>query len=168
MRKSKILPFICRIRIHIYFCDPVPLKACANVLRIGCWLPGVISDSPHYDTLGLPAVSYPREIFYAKFELFCENIITQDRMMKKTVCRKSRWNVPLNRIRKNHMTPRSMITRGDWLHAVCHTPGRFRKVWTTRRNLNQNRKYFNPLVSGPGKFEWWKSLNVENRGRLSL
>ena len=30
------------IWIHIYFCDTVPLKACANILRIGCWLPGVV------------------------------------------------------------------------------------------------------------------------------
>ena len=30
------------------------------------------------------------------------------------------------------------------------------KVQITRRNLNQNRKYLNPLISGPGWFEWWK------------
>ena len=34
------------IWFNIYFCDTVPLKACANILRIGCWLPGFMSDSP--------------------------------------------------------------------------------------------------------------------------
>ena len=51
---------------------------------------------------------------------------------KKTEGRKSLWTVPLNRIQKSHMTPRSMIPR----------------------NLNQNRKYFNPY--NPGRFKWWK------------
>ena len=33
---------------------------------------------------------------------------------------------------------------------------------------NQNRKYWNPLISGPGWFEWWKKLAVENLVGLSL
>ena len=33
----------------------------------------------------------------------------------------------------------------------------------TRRNLNQNRKYFNPMVSGPGTV----GSNKEKRGRKS-
>ena len=147
---------------------PCPLKGLCKRFKNWLLTPWGHEWLPALWYPGAPRSIIPQGDFLRKFELFCENIITQDRMMKKTVCRKSRWNVPLNRIRKSHMTPRSMITRGDWLHAVCHTPGRFRKVWTTRRNLNQNRKYFNPLVSGPGKFEWWKSLNVENRGRRSL
>ena len=32
---------------------------------------------------------------------------------EKTGSQKSRWNVPLNRIRKSHMTLRSMILQGD-------------------------------------------------------
>ena len=42
------------------------------------------------------------------------------------------------------------------------------KVRITPRNLNQNKKYFNPLVSAPDRFKWWKKLEVENLVRLSL
>ena len=81
------------------------------------------------------------------------------------------------------MTRRGMITRGDWLCAVGYpgkidsvqydtpgytTPGRFIKIRITQRNRNQNRKYFNTLVSGPGWFKWWKKLEVENLVGLSL
>ena len=31
-----------------------------------------------------------------------------------------------------------------------------RKIWITQQNLTQNQKYFNLLVSGPGRFELWK------------
>ena len=63
-------------------------------------------------------------------------------MEKKTVSRKSHWNVPLNRVRKSHMTPRSTVwycweidcavwycgeigsvqyaTVGDWICAVWY------------------------------------------------
>ena len=36
LQKCKMWPFISLIWIHIYFCDTVPLKARANILRIGC------------------------------------------------------------------------------------------------------------------------------------
>ena len=36
------------------------------------------------------------------------------------------------------------------------------KLWITPQNLNQNWKYFNPLVSGPDRFQWWKKLEVKN------
>ena len=32
---SLSVTLLSRIRIHIYFCDTVPLKACVNVLRKG-------------------------------------------------------------------------------------------------------------------------------------
>ena len=34
-----------------------------------------------------------------------------------------------------------------------------RKTGITWRNLNQNRKYFNPLLSGPGRFELKKNTS---------
>ena len=40
----------------------------------------------------------------------------------------------------------------------------YTKTWITR-NLNQNRKYFNPLLSGPGWFQWWKK---NWRSKISL
>ena len=53
-----------------------------------------------------------------------------------------------------------------------HTPGsQFfeTKIRITQQKLNQNRKYFNPLVSGPGRFEILKKkLEVENLVGLSL
>ena len=57
---------------------------------------------------------------------------------------------------------------GEIDSAQYHTPGRFIKIRITRRKLNQNRKYFNPLVSGPGWFKWWKQIDVKNLGGLSL
>ena len=35
LQKYKMKSFLSRIRIHIYFCDTVPLKACVKVLRNG-------------------------------------------------------------------------------------------------------------------------------------
>ena len=54
----------------------------------------------------------------------------------------------------------------DWLSAV--SPKHDTKIRLTERNLNQNRKYCNPLVRGPGRFEGWKKLEVENLVGLSL
>ena len=42
------------------------------------------------------------------------------------------------------------------------------KLWISRRKLNQKRKYFYPIVSGPDQFEWWKKLGVANLVGLSL
>ena len=47
---------------------------------------------------------------------------------------------------------RGTIQRIDW------------KIWITRRILKHNRKYFNPLVSGPGRFELLKVW----RSKISL
>ena len=65
------------------------------------------------------------------------------------------------------MTRWGMIPRGDWLCAVWypeeidsvqyHNPGRFMTIQISHRKRNLNRKYFNPLVSDPGWFIWWRS-----------
>ena len=47
------------------------------------------------------------------------------------------------------------------------TPGRFIKIWITQWKLNQNQKNFNPLVSGPGWYEWVKKMEAENLVWLS-
>ena len=38
------------------------------------------------------------------------------------------------------------------------------KIWITPRNINENRKYFNPLVSSPGRLEQGKKW----RSKISL
>ena len=38
-----------------------------------------------------------------------------------------------------------------------------RKNRITRRNLNQNRKYFKPLLSGPGSLEFCKKTGQKSR-----
>ena len=50
-QKYKMQPFNSKIRIHVYFCVTVTLRACANVLK---WLstPRVMSDSPGSHTPG--------------------------------------------------------------------------------------------------------------------
>ena len=51
-----------------------------------------------------------------------------------------------------------------WLLTSCmghayDTAGRFRKI----RKFRRNRKYFNPLVSGLGRFEWWQNGGQKSR-----
>ena len=81
------------------------------------------------------------------------------------------------------VTSRSMILRGDWLPAVWYcmeidsvqydTAGdskqcrRFQNFWKSPGNLNQNQKYVNPLISGPGRLEWWKK-NVVRQSRWTV
>ena len=101
----------------------------------------------------------------------------QTRIIKRRG-RKSCLTVLLKRIRKSHLTPYSMILRGTWLRAVSYcaeldsaqhdTARNLKKNRISRRNLNQNQNYFNPLVSGPGRFEWLKNWGVENLVGLSL
>ena len=75
-------------------------------------IPGEI-DSPQYDTLGrLTERSMIPDFFFGKIQITRQNILThlpvaQARMMKKIEGQKSRWNVPLTRIRKSHMNPRA-------------------------------------------------------------
>ena len=38
------------------------------------------------------------------------------------------------------------------------------KIRITQRNLNQTRIFFNPLVSGPGRFELWKKTGGRKSG----
>ena len=55
------------------------------------------------------------------------------------------------------LTQRSIMLGGVWL-----SPEKFEL-------LGENFwKYFNPLVSGPSWFEWWKKMKVENLVGLSL
>ena len=60
------------------------------------------------------------------------------------------------------LTPRSII------HVLRGVSIFYTKFWISRRKQNRIRKYFNPLVSGPGWFKWWKNLGVENLVGLSL
>ena len=46
------------------------------------------------------------------------------------------------------LTPRSIILRGVSFF--------YTKIRITQQKFHWNRKYLNPLVSGPGWFEWWK------------
>ena len=130
----------------MYFCDTFPLKAYATVFRNVWWLPAVWSDSPQYDTARrlTPAVSYCGKIDSAQYHTAGSQSrktrITRRNLNQRQnrkyfnpflsspgrielwnkTGRKSRWTVPLNRIRKSHMTPCSMILRGDWLSAVWY------------------------------------------------
>ena len=79
------------------------------------------------------------------------------------------------------LTRLGMIPWGDWLtrvwyHGESDSPAYDAlgsqifglKIRITLRIFNRNRKYFNPLVSSQGWFEWWKKLEVENLVGLSL
>ena len=61
--------------------------------------------------------------------------------------------------------PGESISPGIILRRVSFLDTKVRITW---QNLNQNRKYLNPLISGQGWFEWWLKLAVENLVGLSL
>ena len=74
--------------------------------------------------------------------------------MKKTR-RKSRLTVPLKRIRKSHLTQRSMILHG--------TSKKFIRI--SRRKRNQKQNYFNPLVTG----QWPRPVrSMKKKLKISL
>ena len=61
----------------------------------------------------------------------------------------------------------------DWLAGVWEGPGTrgvMLGLWNLEsRNfelniwiLNQNPTYFKPIVSGPGKFDWWRNVRSKN------
>ena len=156
---------------------PVPLtnglKYFWFVLRIR-WVIQILSpkiDSPEYQTpasqspqgiiprqVSLPWVSYPGKSislgYYTPANQSPRGIIHW-RVNKKSA---KKW-LP------GYDTPASQYPRGiiPWRVSFFDT-----KVRITWRNLNQNQKYLNPMVSGPGWFEWWKKWAVENLVGLFL
>ena len=60
------------------------------------------------------------------------------------------------------------MIQGEIDSAQYHNPGRFRKIQITWQNLNQNRKYFNPLVNDSGRLEWGKNLGRNSRWTIPL
>ena len=149
----------------MYFCDTVPLKACAKVFRNGYWLPGVMSDSAQYDT--------PRR-FFQKIRITRRNLNQNWKYFYPLLSGPARLDLwkktgpksHLIRIWKSRMTRlgMNMIPWGDWL---CTVWFRF-FCWINQWKLNQNQTNFNPLVSGPGWFNWWTKLEVKNLVGLSL
>ena len=84
---------------------------------------------------------------------------------------KTCWTVPfLNKIRKEpiHMPPRSMIQYCGETDSVVSTVWYPEKIRITLLNLNKIRKYFNPLVSGPGRIGWWKNEGRKSRWTVPL
>ena len=87
-----------------------------------------------------------------------------------------------------NVTLHSMILQGMWLCAVWYCKecdsAQYDTVWSLTlcsiipsgdlKNSNISVKttlkgnYFNPLVSGPGRFEWWKKRGVKNLVGLSI
>ena len=85
------------------------------------------------------------------------------------------------------LTPRGLIAWrlthwgtgpwGDWL-LVVPDPGEScfcgfwlkpsNKIRIPQRILNQNRKYFNPLVRSPGEFDLWKTGGQKSRWTVPL
>ena len=108
-------PFIRTIRIHIYFCDTFLLKACEKVTPRSMILRGG-TKSAQYDTEGRRTQCS----MMLGGDFLTKNLIKSAKSVseaglndEKTGSQKSRWNVPLNRIRKSHMALRSMILQGD-------------------------------------------------------
>ena len=105
-----------RVRIHIYFCDTVPLKASVKRFKE--------IDSAQFDTVR----SQSRFQNLNQNRIFSTHYsVAQAGSNYEKIGRKSRWNVPLNRIWKGHitshdsplydtvgrLTQRSIILRGD-------------------------------------------------------
>ena len=66
------------------------------------------------------------------------------------------------------LTPRSIILRGGWVSGVLYSREIFVKNLINFAKSYQNRKHFDPLFSGPGRFQWWKKLEVESLIGMTL
>ena len=110
-------------------CDTFPLKECANVLRNGCW---------QYDNARrlTPAVSYCAKI--------SPHILTISAQYHTAGI------LTLRSMTLQRDGPCAVSYRGQTDSAQYDTARRFIKIRISHRKRNQNRKYFNPLVSGPG------------------
>ena len=96
-----------------------------GIIPKGDWLAGV----PRGDWLAM--VSYPREIDLLGYPWEI------DLPWYHTPGRLTCWGTP------GRLTCQGIIPGGDW------------QIRITRQIPNQNQKYFNPLVSGPGRFDLW-------------
>ena len=132
------------------FLWPCPFKGLCKILRFGCWLPGVMSDSPVPQTLGrltqrimiprgdwLRAVWYPGEIDSAQYDTPgrltpCSMIPRGDwlsAVLYPGEIDSAQYDTP------GRLTQRSMIPRGDWL--AWYYTERFRKIWITSEILTK-------------------------------
>ena len=162
---QKYSPFLSIIQKYICFYDTVPglcnsFKKLPLTLRSKEWLSAV---SYILRGVNLEKLDELGEIFIEieKFEPITP-WPRQTRIMKKQV-----ENLVCLYLQNRY----GKVT---WLLAIWYceeldsaqydTAQRFEKILISRRRRNQ----FNPLVSGPGQFEWWKKLGVENLSGLSL
>ena len=153
----------------VWYCREIDSAQYTVVLQ-GDWLCGEI-NSAQYGTAGrltlrslkqrgdwLCPVWYCREIDSAQYD-------TAGRLILRSMILRGDWLCAVMYCREidsaqydnaGRLTLRSMIQRGDWLCALVQyiiLQGHSENNWITRRNLNQNQYYFNPLVRGPGQFE---------------
>ena len=110
------------------------------------------------------------EIFYLHFFIiitYSVHTLATDQWVK--IFSQSYLNFTLKNWSPGYDTPdiltrRDILPRGDWLAGVWYPPG---PGWLTRRGhwghwkigitrRIQNQNYFNPLVSGPSRFKFWK------------
>ena len=148
-----------RSRNHIYFCETVPLKACAKFFRNGCWRPGVMSDLRGSHTPGR---------------------LTQRSMIPRGDELAGVWDPGeiLTQILTNdspgYDTLRSMKPRGDWLCAVWYSGEIDSRGYDTWKRIikiritQQNRKYFNPLVQWPRLVQMMKKKTWGRKSLLTI
>ena len=60
---------------------------------------------------------------------------------------------------QNFDSPGSLIPRGVWYPGESVFSNLNVKI--TEWNLNKNHEFFNPMVSGPGRFIWWKNWRLK-------
>ena len=122
-----------------------------DIIPRGDWLAGIL-----YPGDWLAGISHPGEIDTPGY-------YTLGRLTRRDIIPQGDWLAGISYTRE--IDSLGYYIREDWLAGILypreidssgyHTPGRFRKIWITRRNLNQNRK--NSSVDQAG-------LNVENNG----
>ena len=63
LKNAKCCPLLVQVEYEstFIFCETFPLKACANMLRIGCWLPRVMTHEWR-PGVPYPGLLHPREI----------------------------------------------------------------------------------------------------------
>ena len=136
-----------RIWFQIYFCYTVPLKACANSLRIGSWLPVVMSDSPGFDTPGrLTPGRFLGKIWITQRnhnQKYFYPLLSGPGSLE--LWKNSGWKfsliVPLIRIQKSQMTCRGMIPRGHCLAGVSYPRESYKNLNNSAKSEPKSKKF---------------------------
>ena len=169
--------------IFVWLLDELPTIV-TNILKIGFWLPGVAYhgeiDSPQY----IPG-RFLRKFWLTRQNLWAKiiNILTHWSMVNghgPREVRKSCWKVPLNRIRKSHMTCQGMMPHPGDIDlpaglGICSLVSQanrsfFPQKWANERFAQKTERFTHSLIFGerPKQFALDCSFPLSNLSELLM